>query len=108
MKSNGFSINVQSIYDWYRQIIRNPKYRWWVILGSLAYILSPIDFLPDIIPIVGQLDDVVLFTLLVSEVSQLLIERVKSNKSVNSTSTDDTNTTASNPVDVNAVQVDEL
>jgi uncharacterized membrane protein YkvA (DUF1232 family) len=105
MKSPNFSINVQSIYDWYRETIRNPKYRWWVILGTLAYILSPIDILPDVIPIVGQLDDVVLFTLLVSEVSQLLIDRVKTVSSKNASSVDSTanpNATQAGTADVNA------
>ena len=63
--------------DWYRNLIRNSKYRWLVIAGSLLYLISPIDLLPDIIPIIGQIDDVVIMTLLVSELSQFLIERVK-------------------------------
>lgn len=72
---NNFSI--QSIYTWYRNTIRNPKYRWWMILGSILYLVSPIDIAPDFIPVLGQLDDVVLLTLLVSEVSQVLIEGAK-------------------------------
>jgi uncharacterized membrane protein YkvA (DUF1232 family) len=72
---------VQSIYQWYRNTIRNPKYRWWIILGTLAYLFSPIDIAPDLIPVVGQIDDVVLMTLLVSELSQLMIDRVRIRKS---------------------------
>jgi uncharacterized membrane protein YkvA (DUF1232 family) len=92
----------QSIYNWYRDIIRNPKYRWWIIVGSLAYILSPIDISPDLIPIVGQVDDVLILTLLVSEVSQLLIDRVKTMKGKETEPVASTD----NPVDVNAVSVD--
>jgi uncharacterized membrane protein YkvA (DUF1232 family) len=55
------------------QFDRNPKYRWWVILGTLLYFISPIDIAPDFIPFVGELDDVILMTLLVSEVSQLAL-----------------------------------
>jgi uncharacterized membrane protein YkvA (DUF1232 family) len=73
---NNFSI--QSIYNWYRNAIRNPKYRWWVILGSLLYLFSPIDIAPDFIPIIGWIDDGVILTLLVSEVSQMLAQRLKS------------------------------
>ena len=98
---NNFSI--QSIYNWYRNTIRNPKYRWWMILGTLAYIFSPIDIAPDFIPIIGQIDDVVVLTLLVSEVSQLVIEAAKTRKG---------ETVAANPdnptektVDVDAVSV---
>lgn len=94
----------QSIYDWYRDVIRNPKYRWWIIVGSLAYIISPIDIAPDFIPIIGQVDDVLIMTLLVSEVSQLLINRVKTMKGKDYVV--DTAGSANNPVEVNAVQVD--
>lgn len=92
---NNFSL--QSIYTWYRNIIRNPKYRWWIILGTALYILSPIDIAPDFIPVIGQIDDVVLLTLLVSEVSQLLIDGVKSRQGEK---------VASNPVDVTEETVD--
>jgi uncharacterized membrane protein YkvA (DUF1232 family) len=92
----------QSIYDWYRDVIRNPKYRWWIIVGSLAYIVSPFDISPDFIPIIGQVDDVLIMTLLVSEVSQLLIDRVKTMKGKDAA----VDEVAANPVEVNAVSVD--
>lgn len=98
------------IYDWYRQTIRNPKYRWWIIAGTLIYIISPIDLLPDLIPFIGEVDDVLLFTLLLTEVSQWLIERLKVSKSKTSpeATVASTTTTAveSTPVDVDAVSVD--
>lgn len=107
MSNNNGNV-VQVIYDWYRNTIRNPKYRWWIIAGTLLYILSPIDIAPDFIPIIGQLDDVVLITLLVSEVSQLLIDRVKTTQQQETAeAVADAQTKTSNaPVDVNAVQID--
>lgn len=95
-------------YDWYRQIIRNPKYRWWVIIGSLVYVLSPIDLLPEIfLPVIGEIDDLVVITLLVSEVSQLLIDRVKTTKGKKGVEGDVASaTTDTNSVDVNAVRVE--
>lgn len=77
------SFSAKSIYTWYRNTIRNPKYRWWVILGTVAYLVSPVDIAPDFLPIIGQLDDIAILTLLVSEVSQMLSERIKSRKSNN-------------------------
>jgi len=74
------SFSVQSLYSWYGSLIRKPKYRWWVIMGTIVYLVSPIDIAPDFIPVVGQIDDLVLLTLLVSEVSKLVIEGWKSSK----------------------------
>ena len=67
-----------SIYNWYRDTLRHPKYRWWLIIGTLVYLVSPIDIAPDFIPIVGEVDDLMLATLLVTEISQLFLERFKS------------------------------
>ena len=99
------NFSIQSVYTWYRDLLRNPKYRWWVILGTALYFVSPIDIAPDFLPIVGQLDDVFLLTLLVSEVSQILIEGVKARK--NSPQTPDTvnPTNTAGTVDVDAVSV---
>lgn len=95
-----------SFIDWYRKLIRNSKYRWLIIVGTLLYLLSPIDLLPDIIPIVGQIDDVVILTLLVSEVSQVLMERIKAVKGKEAESAADQTVGAADSVDVNAVRVE--
>jgi uncharacterized membrane protein YkvA (DUF1232 family) len=101
--------SIESVYEWYRGLIRNPKYRWWVLLGTLVYFVSPIDVIPDIFPIVGQLDDVFLLTLLVSEFSQLLIEGFKSRQEVkeaqNSASTSEDPSKTAGTIDVDAVSV---
>lgn len=70
--------SIQALYNLYRSIIRNPKYRGWVILGTFVYLLSPLDASPDLIPLFGQIDDVVLLTILFSEVYQMLIEYTRS------------------------------
>jgi uncharacterized membrane protein YkvA (DUF1232 family) len=72
--------SLESVYTWYRQTIRHPKYRWWIVLGTLLYLWSPLDFLPDVFPILGWIDDGLIATLLVTEVSQLLLERLKTRK----------------------------
>ena len=71
------NFSLESLYSWYRSMIRNPQYRWWIVLGTLAYLWSPIDILPDIFPIIGWIDDGLLATLLVSEISQLVLARLK-------------------------------
>jgi uncharacterized membrane protein YkvA (DUF1232 family) len=100
------NFSIQSVYNWYRETIRNPKYRWWLILGSLVYLFSPIDIAPDFIPIVGWIDDGIILTLLVSEVSQMLAGRLKArnDEEMTQASMGNSGTSASSEtVDVHAV-----
>ncbi|MCP6760577.1 MAG: YkvA family protein [Fischerella sp. CENA71] len=103
--------SIQSLYNWYRGLIRNPKYRWWVILGTLLYFVSPFDIIPDIFPIVGEIDDVFLLTLLVTEVSGLVIEGFKARRGTVDTNVDTQaanttqDSTSGTTVDVDAVSV---
>ena len=69
---------VKGFYDWYEQAICNPKYRCFVIIGTVLYLLSSIDVLPDIIPVLGWIDDGVLATFLVTEVAQMVFSRNRS------------------------------
>lgn len=71
-------VSITSLYSWYRDTLRNPKYRWWIVLGTLAYLVSPFDIAPDFFPIVGQIDDLMIVTLLVTELSQLILDSFKS------------------------------
>jgi uncharacterized membrane protein YkvA (DUF1232 family) len=43
------------------RLMREPHVRWWcktIPLGAVAYVLSPVDILPDVLPLLGQLDDI--------------------------------------------------
>ncbi|MBD2499591.1 YkvA family protein [Anabaena azotica] len=97
--------SIQAVYNWYRGLLRNPKYRWWVIIGSLAYILSPIDIAPDFIPFVGEIDDFFVLSILVSEVSGLVLEGWKARKGEPNTDTTVESTVSEKTVDVDAVSV---
>jgi uncharacterized membrane protein YkvA (DUF1232 family) len=96
---------IQSIYNWYRETIRNPKYRWWLIIGSLIYLFSPIDISPDFLPFVGWIDDGIVLTLLVTEVSQMLAQKLKSRNDETTTAANNGSTASSETVDVNAVSM---
>lgn len=68
---------LESVYSWYRNTLRNPQYRWWIVGGTLVYLLSPFDILPDFFPIIGEIDDIAIVTLLFAEISQIVVERLK-------------------------------
>ncbi|MGA0198270.1 MAG: YkvA family protein [Prochlorotrichaceae cyanobacterium] len=65
--------SLATLYHWYRKLVRNPQTRWWVVLGTIVYLFSPVDFAPDIFPFAGQIDDFLLITLLLSELFQIAI-----------------------------------
>lgn len=96
---------VGSFYNWYRSTIRNPKYRWWLVLGTLAYLFSPIDIAPDFLPIVGWIDDAAITALLVSEVSQIFIDYVKLRQSQQPSEAADNAAASSNNAEENVVEV---
>jgi uncharacterized membrane protein YkvA (DUF1232 family) len=67
---------VQRLRDWARRLraealalyfaARDPRTPWYarlVVAGVVAYALSPIDLIPDFVPVLGYLDDLVLLPL---------------------------------------------
>lgn len=67
-------------HNGYRQLIRHPQARWWVALATVAYLVVPTDFVVDWIPILGQIDDAAIASLLVAEVTPMLLEQLKNRK----------------------------
>ena len=81
----------------YGKIMGHPRYRWVVILASVVYLLSPIDFSPDVIPILGWIDDGVIATLLATEITQFLLSRRQAMRNQRSQSQTDTVDVATSP-----------
>jgi uncharacterized membrane protein YkvA (DUF1232 family) len=97
------NFSLSSLYNWYRDAIRHPKYRWWVILGTIIYLVSPIDIAPDFLPVLGQIDDVMLAGLLFTELSQMMIAKLQTRQENKNVTTDaSTENSANKTVDVDA------
>lgn len=89
----------ESFYTWYKATMRHPKYRWFLIGGTLIYLISPLDISPDFIPVIGWIDDAAISALLAAEISQIFVEYLnRKNGSVESQ--------AEAPTNIDAVAVD--
>lgn len=56
---------------------RTPWYAKAIVVLTLAYIISPIDIIPDFIPVIGLLDEVILIPIAYKIVMRLIPEEVK-------------------------------
>jgi len=56
---------------------RTPWYAKAIVILTLAYIVSPIDLIPDFIPVLGLLDEVILIPIVYKLVMKLIPEIVK-------------------------------
>jgi uncharacterized membrane protein YkvA (DUF1232 family) len=95
---------VESFYNWYSNQVRNPKYRWLVVLGTLAYLFSPLDISPDVFPILGWIDDGIVLTLLTTELSRLALDYRKNRKNGKVETTENIATVDSTTVDAVVVE----
>ena len=101
MKKGLFS---QPILQGYRRLVRHPKYRWAILLGTLIYLVSPLDISPDVFPIIGWVDDGLIATLAITEVTQLLLDR-KRNLRRTPQATSPTQEESTTVIDVDSVMV---
>jgi len=66
------------VYTLYHGVC-DPRVPWYVKMLTLlviAYVISPIDIIPDFIPVIGLLDDVILVPIAITLVMKLMPEEV--------------------------------
>ena len=69
------------LHNLYRKALKNSKYRWLVVLGTLFYLANPLDISPDFLPVLGWVDDGLILTLLVTEMGQLMSDQLTRKRS---------------------------
>ena len=70
-----------ALHDLYRKALKHSKYRWLVVLGTVFYLVNPFDFSPDVIPVLGWIDDGLIVSLLITEMGQLMSEQLTRKRS---------------------------
>ncbi|AKG21853.1 YkvA family protein [Calothrix sp. 336/3] len=94
----------QVLQDWLKKVLRHPQYRWLAIVTALLYLVSPLDILPDAIPLLGWIDDGVIASLVIAEVSQIFMDKMK-NRQKNPVAEADFHQSTDTVIDVDAVSV---
>ena len=96
-----------ALHDLYRKALKHSKYRWLVVLGTVFYLVNPLDFSPDMIPVLGWIDDGLIVSLLVTEMGQLVSEHLTRKRSglVETSSKTDENLDDVPTITVDAVSV---
>ena len=67
-KLKSFSKQLKQELAIYRLVLKHPKTPWLakLFLGlAVAYLLLPFDLIPDFIPVLGQLDEIIIIPVLV-------------------------------------------
>ena len=74
----GEEVIEKALFLWYA--MRKPETPAWAkatILGALGYFISPIDAIPDFVPMVGYMDDLGVLVMAVATVSAFIDDEVR-------------------------------
>lgn len=69
-QSTGFSLLVDMMRDVMAGRYKMDKWNMSIIVGTILYVLSPIDAIPDVIPVAGWLDDITIVGYALSKLSE--------------------------------------
>lgn len=77
LKATGRTIRRElTVYQLALQDPRTPRAARWILGLAVGYALSPIDLIPDFIPVLGYLDDAILVPLLIGTAARMIPDDV--------------------------------
>ena len=59
----GFLLNLPNLLRLYWRLFRDARVAPWpkaLLVGALAYVILPFDVIPDMLPVIGEVDDLVI------------------------------------------------
>lgn len=57
-------LHLPSLVRLYWRLLRDARVSIWpkaLLLGAIAYVVLPFDLIPDVLPVIGEVDDVIIF-----------------------------------------------
>lgn len=75
-----FAKTIKSQLAYYKELAREPRtprLSKWLIGIAIAYLVSPIDIIPDFIPVIGYLDDLIIVPCLIGLAMLFIPKNVK-------------------------------
>ena len=58
-----FLLHLPNLLRLYWRLFRDPRVAPWpkaLLVGALAYVILPFDLIPDVLPVIGEVDDLVI------------------------------------------------
>jgi uncharacterized membrane protein YkvA (DUF1232 family) len=58
-----FLLHLPDVIRLYWRLFRDPRVAIWpkgLLVGALAYVILPFDVIPDVLPVIGEVDDLVI------------------------------------------------